>query len=222
MLIPTVIESSSRGERAYDIYSRLLRERIVFLGAAIDDQVTNLIVAQLLFLESEDPDKPINLYINSPGGDMIGLFAIHDTMAFLRAPIATTCVGQAASAAAVLLAAGTPGLRTALPNARVLIHQPHGGAQGQSVDLEIQVRETIEMRDRMVDILATSTGQSHDRITADIDRDYILRGQAAVDYGLVDEIISARQLRPVTAIAPDIVAVGENEPAAEEFIRAST
>ena len=223
MLIPTVIESSSRGERAYDIYSRLLRERIVFLGSAIDDQVTNLIIAQLLFLESEDPDKPINLYINSPGGDMIGLFAIHDTMAFLRPPIATTCVGQAASAAAVLLAAGTPGLRTTLPNARVLIHQPHGGAQGQSVDLEIQVRETVEMRNRMVDILATSTGQTSERITADIDRDYIVRGQDAVDYGLVDEIISARQLRPVTAIAPDIVPAGESQaaPESEEFIRAS-
>src|SRR6185295_7212611 len=156
-----------------DIYSRLLRERIVFLGSAIDDQVTNLIVAQLLFLESEDPEKPINLYINSPGGDMIGLFAIHDTMSFLRPPIATTCVGQAASAAAVLLAAGTPGMRSTLPNARVLIHQPHGGAQGQSVDLEIQVRETVEMRDRMVDILAGATGQTHERITADIDRDYI-------------------------------------------------
>ena len=222
MLIPTVIESSSRGERAYDIYSRLLRERIVFLGAPIDDQVTNLIVAQLLFLESEDPDKPINLYINSPGGDMVGLFAIHDTMAFLRAPIATTCVGQAASAAAVLLAAGTPGMRSALPNARVLIHQPHGGAQGQSVDLEIQVRETIEMRERMVDILATATGQTRERIITDIDRDYIVRGQDAVDYGLVDEIISARQLRPITAIAPDIVppvpVVAPDE--SEEFIRA--
>jgi len=222
MLIPTVIESSSRGERAYDIYSRLLRERIVFLGAPIDDQVTNLIVAQLLFLESEDPDKPINLYINSPGGDMVGLFAIHDTMAFLRAPIATTCVGQAASAAAVLLAAGTPGMRSALPNARVLIHQPHGGAQGQSVDLEIQVRETIEMRERMVDILATATGQTRERIITDIDRDYIVRGQAAVDYGLVDEIVAARQLRPITAIAPDIAppvpVVAPDE--SEEFIRA--
>ena len=159
MLVPTVIETTNRGERAYDIYSRLLRERIIFLGAAIDEQVTNLVVAQLLFLEAEDADKPINLYINSPGGDMVGLFGIYDTMQFLHPPIATTCIGQAASAAAVLLSAGAPGLRTALPNARVLIHQPHGGAQGQSVDLEIQVRETIEMRERMVDILAETTGQ---------------------------------------------------------------
>ena len=200
MLVPTVIESSSRGERAYDIYSRLLRERIVFLGAAIDDQVTNLVVAQLLFLEAEDPDKPVNLYINSPGGDMIGLFAILDTMSFLHTPIATTCVGQAASAAAVVLAAGTPGMRSALPNARVLIHQPHGGAQGQSVDLELQVREAIELRDRMVESLAASTGQTRERIIADIDRDYILRGQDAVDYGLVDEIVTARRLSPVAAI----------------------
>ncbi len=201
MLVPTVIESTNRGERAYDIYSRLLRERIVFLGTAIDEQVTNLIVAQLLFLEAEDPAKPINLYINSPGGDMVGLFGIYDTMQFLQPPVATTCIGQAASAAAVLLAAGAPGLRTALPNARVLIHQPHGGAQGQSVDLEIQVRETIEMRERMVDILAETTGQARDRIVADIDRDYIVRGDDAVQYGLVDEIITHRQLHAVTALS---------------------
>jgi len=208
MLVPTVLESTSRGERAYDIYSRLLRDRIVFLGSAIDDQVTNLVVAQLLFLESEDPEKPINLYINSPGGDMVGLFAIHDTMTFLNPPIATTCIGQACSAAAVLLAAGAPGMRTALPNSRVLIHQPHGGAQGQSVDLEIQVRETIEMRERMVDILVSTTGQPRERIVADIDRDYIVRGQEAVDYGLVDEIISMRRLHPVAALQPDALPAG--------------
>jgi len=200
MLVPTVIESTSRGERAYDIYSRLLRERIVFLGAAIDEQVTNLVVAQLLFLEAEDPDKPVNLYINSPGGDMVGLFGIYDTMQFLQPPVATTCIGQAASAAAVLLSAGTPGMRTALPNARVLIHQPHGGAQGQSVDLEIQVRETIEMRERMVDILTETTGQPRERIVADIDRDYIVRGEDAVAYGLVDEVITQRRLHPVAAL----------------------
>jgi ATP-dependent Clp protease protease subunit len=200
MLVPTVIETTSRGERAYDIYSRLLRERIVFLGAAIDEQVTNLVVAQLLFLEAEDPDKPINLYINSPGGDMVGLFGIYDTMQFLQPPVATTCIGQAASAAAVLLSAGAPGMRTALPNARVLIHQPHGGAQGQSVDLEIQVRETIEMRERMVDILTETTGQPRERIVADIDRDYIVRGSDAVDYGLVDEVITQRRLHPVAAL----------------------
>jgi ATP-dependent Clp protease protease subunit len=202
MLVPTVLESTARGERVYDIYSRLLRERIVFLGSAIDDQVANLVIAQLLFLEGEDSDKPINLYINSPGGDMVGLFAIHDTMSFLQAPVATTCVGQAASAAAVLLAAGEPGMRTALPNARVLIHQPHGGAQGQSVDLEIQVREAVEMRERMIDILVLATGQPRERIVGDIDRDFILRGQDAVDYGLIDEVIAARRLHPVTALAP--------------------
>ncbi len=208
MLVPTVLESTSRGERAYDIYSRLLRDRIVFLGTAIDDQVTNLVVAQMLFLESEDPEKPINLYINSPGGDMVGLFAIHDTMTFLNPPIATTCIGQACSAAAVLLAAGEPGMRTALPNSRVLIHQPHGGAQGQSVDLEIQVRETIEMRERMVDILSSTTGQPRERIVADIDRDYIVRGQEAVDYGLVDEVISMRKLHPVAALKPEALPAG--------------
>jgi len=200
VLIPTVIETSSRGERAYDIYSRLLRERIIFLGSAIDDQVANLVVAQLLFLESEDAEKPINIYINSPGGDMIGLFAIADTMRFLNPPVATTCVGQAASAAAVILAAGAPGMRTALPNARVLIHQPHGGAQGQSVDMEIQVKEAVAMRELMVDLLASSTGQARERIVADIDRDYIVRGQAAIDYGLIDHIITQRQLHAVAAI----------------------
>ena len=200
MLIPTVIETTNRGERAYDIYSRLLRERIIFLGSAIDDQVANLVVAQLLVLESEDAEKPINIYINSPGGDMIGLFAIADTMRFLNPPVATTCVGQAASAAAVILAAGAPGMRAALPNARVLIHQPHGGAQGQSVDMEIQVKEAVAMRELMVDLLASSTGQARERIVADIDRDYIVRGQAAIDYGLIDHVIDQRQLHAVSAI----------------------
>src|SRR4249919_2463067 len=198
MLIPTVIESTSRGERAFDIYSRLLVNRIVFLGAAIDDNVTNLIVAQLLHLESENPDNDIAIYINSPGGDMNGLFAIHDTMRFINPDVATICVGQAASAAAVLLAAGTPGKRYALPNARVLIHQPHGGAQGQSVDLELQVAEVVEMRRRMVEILVRGTGQTTERITADIDRDYIVRGDAAVAYGLVDHIIERRELPDAT------------------------
>jgi ATP-dependent Clp protease protease subunit len=202
MLVPTVIESTNRGERAYDIYSRLLRERIIFLGSAIDEQVANLIVAQLLFLESEDADKPINLYINSPGGEMIGLFAIHDTMQFLSAPVATTCVGQASSAAAVLLASGEPGMRATLPNARVLIHQPHGGAQGQSVDMELQVKEMVELRERMIDVLARHTGQTRERIANDIDRDHILRGADAVAYGLVDEVFTARELRAVEAIAP--------------------
>jgi ATP-dependent Clp protease protease subunit len=202
VIIPTVLETSSRGERAYDIWSRLLRDRIVFLGTQVDEQSANLVIAQMLFLEGEDPDKPINLYINSPGGDMTAYFAIHDTMQFLHAPVSTMCVGQAASAAAVLLAAGTPGMRFTLPNARVLIHQPHGGAQGQSTDIEIQVREMVEMRERMVDVLVQSTGQTRERIVADIDRDHILRGEDAVAYGLVDEVLTSRKLRVVPEEIP--------------------
>jgi ATP-dependent Clp protease, protease subunit len=190
LLIPTVVEATSRGERAFDLYSRLLSERIVFLGTPIDDQVANLVVAQLLWLEAESATKDVSLYINSPGGDMTALFAIYDTMQCLRPDVATICVGQAASAAAVLLAAGAKGKRAVLPNARVLIHQPHGGVQGQSSDLELAVAEMVELRRRMVDVLAEATGQSHERITADIDRDYILRGEAAVSYGLVDEVIT--------------------------------
>ena len=198
MLVPTVIETTNRGERAFDIFSRLLVNRIVFLGAAIDDNVTNLVVAQLLHLESENPDADVAIYINSPGGDMNGLFAIHDTMRYINPDVATICVGQAASAAAVLLAAGTPGKRYALPNARVLIHQPHGGAQGQSTDMELAVAEMVEMRRRMVDILVEATGQSAERITADIDRDYIVRGDQALAYGLVDHIVDRRQLPSAT------------------------
>ena len=198
MLVPTVIETTNRGERAFDIFSRLLVNRIVFLGAAIDDNVTNLVVAQLLHLESENPDADVAIYINSPGGDMNGLFAIHDTMRYINPDVATICVGQAASAAAVLLAAGTPGKRYALPNARVLIHQPHGGAQGQSTDMELAVAEMVEMRRRMVDILVQATGQSAERITADIDRDYIVRGDQALAYGLVDHIVDRRQLPSAT------------------------
>jgi ATP-dependent Clp protease protease subunit len=198
MLVPTVIETTNRGERAFDIFSRLLVNRIVFLGAAIDDNVTNLVVAQLLHLESENPDADVAIYINSPGGDMNGLFAIHDTMRYINPDVATICVGQAASAAAVLLAAGTPGKRYALPNARVLIHQPHGGAQGQSTDMELAVAEMVEMRRRMVAILVEATGQSAERITADIDRDYIVRGDQALAYGLVDHIVDRRQLPSAT------------------------
>ena len=201
MLIPTVIEQSTRGERAYDIYSRLLANRIVFLGTAIDDNVANLIVAQLVHLESENPEADISLYINSPGGDMTGLFAIHDTMQYIHPDVATICVGQACSAAAVLLAAGAPGKRSALPNARVLIHQPHGGAQGQSIDMELAVKEMVEMRERMVDILVAATGQPRAKIAADIDRDYIVRGADAVAYGLVDHIIDRRELATPTVIA---------------------
>ena len=202
MLIPTVIESTNRGERAYDIYSRLLANRIVFLGTAIDDQVANLVVAQLLHLESESVDRDVSMYINSPGGDMNGLFAIHDTMQYIAPDVATICVGQAASAAAVLLAAGAKGKRFALPNARVLVHQPHGGAQGQSVDMEIAVAEMVEMRRRMVDILTDATGQTAGRISTDMDRDFILRGERAVEYGLVDSIIERRHLLdPMVAAA---------------------
>jgi ATP-dependent Clp protease protease subunit len=202
MLVPTVIETTNRGERAYDIYSRLLRERIVFLGTTIEETVANLIIAQLLHLEGEDPEKPISLYINSPGGDVLSMFGIYDAMQFLGPPIHTACVGQAASAAAVLLAAGEPGHRTALPNSRVLIHQPHGGAQGQTSDMEIAVREMVLMRERTIDILAERTNQTRKRIATDIDRDYILRGEDAVSYGMVDEIITHRRPRPVTGFHP--------------------
>jgi ATP-dependent Clp protease protease subunit len=201
MLVPTVIEQTNRGERAFDIYSRLLSERIVFLGSAIDDAVANLVIAQLLHLESDNPDQDVSLYINSPGGDMTALFAIYDTMQFMRPDVATICIGQAASAAAVLLASGAKGKRAVLPNARVLIHQPHGGAQGQSTDLELAVAEMVEMRRRMVQILAESTGQTPERITSDIDRDYILRGDDAVSYGLVDHVIEKRGIVGAVEVA---------------------
>ena len=211
MLVPTVVEMTSRGERAFDIYSRLLAERIVFLGSPIDDNVANLVVAQLLHLQSDDPNKDISLYINSPGGDMTALFAIHDTMQFLGNDVATYCVGQAASAAAVLLAAGAPGKRYLLSNSRVLLHQPHGGAQGQSSDMEIAVREMVEMRRLMIGILAEATGQTIERITADIDRDYILRGAAAVTYGVVDHVVEpTRRRRPLEL--PEPLAVLEPAP----------
>jgi ATP-dependent Clp protease protease subunit len=204
VLVPTVLEATSRGERAYDLYSRLLRERIVFLGTAIDDAVANLIVGQLLFLEGEDPGKEISLYVNSPGGDMVALFGILDTMRFIEAPVSTICIGQAASAAAVVLAAGEKGRRFVLPNSRVLLHQPHGGAQGQSSDIEIQVREMVEMRERMVEILAGATGRTTEDLNRDLDRDFILRGQDAVDYGVVDEILQERPApRPVGIARPE-------------------
>ena len=200
LLVPTVIEQTAKGERAFDIWSRLLNQRLIFFGTQLDDTVANLIIAQLLHLEAEDPGKDIRLYINSPGGDMTAFFAIHDTMRYVGPDVATICVGQAASAAAVLLAAGAKGKRYALPNARVLIHQPHGGMQGQSSDMERAVTEIVEMRRRMVDILVEATGQPAERITTDIDRDYILRGQDAVGYGLVDHIIERRQL-PLAGVA---------------------
>lgn len=201
LLVPTVVESTNRGDRAFDLYSRLLSDRIVFLGTAIDDQVANLVVAQLLHLEAEAPGRDIALYINSPGGDMNALFAIHDTMQYLSCDIATICVGQAASAAAVILASGAPGKRAVLPNARVLIHQPHGGVQGQSTDLERAVGEIVEMRRRMVEILVRHTGRSESQITADIDRDHIVRGEAAVAYGLVDHVIERHRTPTATGDA---------------------
>ena len=193
-LVPTVLQRTPRGERVADIYSRLLEDRIVFLGTAIDDQIADVIVAQLLHLEAEDAGKDIALYINSPGGDMTGLFAIYDTMQFIASDVSTICVGQACSAAAVLLAAGAAGKRAVLPNSRVLIHQPHGGAQGQSTDIELAAREMGIMRDRMVQILVQHTGQSAARIRTDIDRDYIVRDDEAVAYGLVDEVLQKRIL----------------------------
>jgi ATP-dependent Clp protease, protease subunit len=191
-LVPTVVESSNRGERAYDLYSRLLRERIIFLGTPIDDTIANLICAQMLFLESEDPDKDINLYINSPGGDITGLLAVYDTMKYIKPAVSTFCFGQAASAAAVLLGAGAKGKRFALPHARVLLHQPWGGVGGQASDIEIQAREILRMKDMLNDMLAQDTGQSVERITKDTDRDFIISATEAVDYGLIDEVITAR------------------------------
>ncbi len=201
LLVPTVLEQSPRGERAFDIYSRLLKERIIFFTGALDENVANLLIAQLLHLEADDPDKDIRLYINSPGGDMVALFAVYDTMQVVRADVSTVCIGQAASAAAVILAGGAEGKRFALPNARVLIHQPHGGAQGQSTDIEIQAREMVLLRERMIEALALHTHQTEERIRTDIDRDYIVRGEAAVTYGLIDHVLEKPELRAVEAIA---------------------
>jgi ATP-dependent Clp protease protease subunit len=193
-LVPTVIEESTRGERAFDIYSRLLRERIVFLGDPIDDAVANTIVAQLLFLDSVEPGSEVAMYVNSPGGSSTALFAIYDTMRFLRSDVATYCLGQAASAAAVILAAGTPGKRFALPNSRVLLHQPHGGVEGQSADIEIHAREIARQRRRVEEILAEHTGQPVEKIHADTERDFILGPEEARDYGVVDQVVQSRQL----------------------------
>ncbi len=190
--IPYVIEQTGRGERSYDIYSRLLKDRIVFLGDAIDDLVANSVVAQLLFLESEDPDKDVNIYINSPGGVVTAGMAIYDTMQYLKCPISTICIGQAASMAAVLLAGGAKGKRVALPNSRVMIHQPLGGMQGQAVDMEIHAREILGMRERLNDILVSHTGQSKKKIKADTDRDFFMSAEEAVEYGIIDKVIRNR------------------------------
>jgi len=191
--IPIVIEQTSRGERSFDIYSRLLKERIIFLGTPIDDGVANVVMAQLLHLESEDPDRDISIYINSPGGSFTALTAIYDTMQFVRPEIQTICMGQAASAAAVLLAAGTKGKRLALQHARVLIHQPSGGGEGQSSDIEIQAREIMRMRDLLEQMLSNHSGRAVESIRKDIERDKILTAAEAVEYGLIDEVVSTRK-----------------------------
>lgn len=203
ILVPTVVERSDRGERAYDLYSRLLEERVVFLGTPIDDTSANLVVAQLLHLESAAPERDIQLYVNSPGGSVTAGFAIYDTIQHVACDVSTICVGQAASWAAVLVAAGAPGKRLILPNARILIHQPHGGAEGQASDLAIQIAEIQHARARIEELLAHHTGQPRERIAADIERDHILRGDDAVAYGLVDAVVSPRdRAREVLAAAP--------------------
>ena len=192
-LVPTVIEQSARGERAYDIYSRLLKDRIVVLGSEINDTTANLLTAQLLHLEAEDPERDVCLYINSPGGSVTSTFAIYDTMQVIGPDVSTVCLGMAASGAAVLLAGGAAGKRMALPNSRVLIHQPHGGAQGQSIDIENQAREIAFLRGRLEEVLAHHTGQPQERIARDTERDYILGASEAVAYGLIDEVLSPRR-----------------------------
>jgi len=193
--VPNVTEVTSRGERVYDLYSRLLKENIIFLGTPIDDTIANLICAQLIHLESENPDKDINIYINSPGGDITALFAIYDTMQFIKNDIATICLGQAASAAAVLLAAGTKGKRLALPHARILLHQPYGQVgYGQVTDLEIAAKEILRMRDLLEQILAQHTGQTIERVHKDTDRDFVMEAEEAKSYGVIDEVISTRQM----------------------------
>jgi ATP-dependent Clp protease, protease subunit len=194
MFVPIVVEQTSRGERSYDIYSRLLRERIIFLGTAIDDYVANLVIAQLLFLESEEPDKDINFYINSPGGLVTSGLAIYDTMQYIKPDVQTICIGQAASMGALLLAAGTKGKRYALPHSRILIHQPMGGFQGQATDIEIHAREILRMKHELNEILAHHTDQQLERIAADTERDFFMSGEDAAGYGIVDQVISRREL----------------------------
>jgi ATP-dependent Clp protease protease subunit len=193
MLIPIVVEQDSRGERAYDIYSRLLKDRILFLGSPIEDHVANLIIAQLLFLEADDPDKDIHMYINSPGGIVTSGLAIYDTMQYIKPNISTLCLGQASSMGALLLAAGAPGLRYALPHSRILIHQPLGGFQGQATDVDIQAREILRMREELNNILVRHSGQPYEKIQKDTDRDFFMTGEQAKDYGIVDKVIFQRE-----------------------------
>jgi len=195
-LVPVVIEQTSRGERSFDLYSRLLSGRIVFLGTQVDDTSANLVMAQLIHLESEDPDKDISLYINSPGGSITALLGIYDTMQYIRPDVSTTCLGWAASAAAVILAAGATGKRYALPHSTVVLHQPSGGAQGQSADIDIQAREILRQRALVNEILARHTGQTVEKIASDTDRDFIMSAEQALEYGLVDEILSDRRVVP--------------------------
>ncbi len=192
MYVPIVVEQTGRGERSYDIYSRLLKDRIIFLGDEIDDHLANLVVAQLLFLESEDPDKDVSLYVNSPGGSVTAGLAIYDTMQYIKCPVSTICVGQAASMGAVLLAGGTAGKRIALPSARIMIHQPWGGTKGQATDIEIQAREILRLRERLNEILCRHTGQPAEKVQVDTDRDRYMSADEAVAYGLVDKIIANR------------------------------
>jgi len=191
-LIPIVVEQTTRGERSYDIYSRLLKDRIVMLGTQVNDDVANTIIAQLLFLESDDPEKDINLYVNSPGGVVTSGLAIYDTIQYMRAPVSTICVGQAASMGAVLLAAGSKGKRFALPNARIMIHQPSGGTQGQATDIAIQAKEILKIRERLNKILAHHTGKPFDQIEKDVERDYFMSAEEAKDYGLIDDVLTKR------------------------------
>jgi ATP-dependent Clp protease protease subunit len=200
-LVPMVIEQTNRGERSFDLYSRLLKDRIIFLGTPITDEISNVIMAQLIHLEGEDPAKDINLYINSPGGSVTSALAIYDTIEFIKPDVTTICMGQAASAAAILLAAGTKGKRFALPHARILIHQPHGGAEGQSSDIEIQAREIQRIRDLLDQILADKTGQDLSKITADTDRDFIMTAEEAVNYGIIDQVLQSRRLQEVQLAA---------------------
>jgi ATP-dependent Clp protease protease subunit len=199
-LIPTVIEQTHRGERSYDIWSRLMKDRIVFLGTEINDDIANVVIAQLLFLESEDPEKDINLYINSPGGSVSAGLAIYDTMQYVRCPISTICVGMAASMGAVLLTAGSKGKRRSLPNSRIMIHQPLGGARGQASDIEIQAREILKLKEKLMKIMAEHSGQNIDRVTKDSDRDYYMSAMEAKEYGLIDEVQSAHK---IPGVAPE-------------------
>ncbi len=195
MLIPVVVEQSNRGERAYDIYSRLLKDRIIFMGEQVNDSMANTVIAQMLFLESEDPDKDINVYINSPGGSVTAGLAIYDTMQYVKPKVATICVGQATSMGALLLAAGEKGKRYTLPHSRIMIHQPLGGAQGQATDIDIQAREILKIRDVLNQILAKHTGQEIEKIRVDTERDFFMSSEEALEYGLIDRIITSREMQ---------------------------